>query len=621
MTWTPPQEFPELYGTVAIDLETCDPYLKTHGASWAFEGIGKVVGIAVSSDNFTGYFPIAHESGGNLPYNTVVEWAREQFRKDTPKVFANATYDLGWLNRLGITVNGELHDVQIAAPLLDEGRLSYSLDALGKDYLGRGKNTDGLKSAFMRTGLDPKKDMWRLHASDVGEYAEEDARLTYDLHNLLMSKIKSEPIRGGHQSLEPIYNLERSLIPVLIQMRKRGVKIDEEKAEILKKKWRAKEQDALLTIKKETGVDVNVWSANSLASVFDKLNIQYGRTALGAPSFPQTFLKTLDHPVGSLIYQARRSQKVYSTFIDGTVGKAVRGRVHCQFHPLRRDRDENNGSTMGTVSGRFSSTDPNLQQQPSPEKDKEVGVDIRSLFLPDEGEQWGALDYSAQEPRFTAHYAFVAQQKGADAAVNLYNEDPNTDFHQLVADICGIDRKPAKTINLGLAYGMGGGKLCEQLGLPTVERDYKGTKYLAAGEEGVRILELYNAKVPFVSGLANLCKRMASQEGYVVTVLGRKCRFYKGKDGKHQHTHKALNRLIQGSSADQIKKAMVDMHKAGINIKVTVHDEIGISFSDNKQLSLAKEIMLNAVQLTVPSKVDIDTGRSWGEASKFIGDI
>lgn len=611
MAWTPPQEFPELRGTIAIDLETSDPFLKTHGASWAFEDIGKVVGIAVSADNFTGYFPIAHESGGNLPFDTVVSWAKDQFKKDNPKVFANATYDLGWLKRMGIHVGGDWHDVQIAAPLLDEYRMSYSLDNLGKIYLGRGKETEAMAKAFEKMSLDPKKDLWRLHAADVGEYAEMDAKLTYDLHQLLQNLIKQE-------ELEDIYKLECAVLPSLIDMRMKGIRIDEEKAVELRKKWSTKEKDALHFIKKETNLDVNVWSANSIAQMFIQLGLEHGKTELGAPSFPQSFIKNHPHPVVRAIAEARRAQKVYGTFIDGAVNRMYKGRVHCQFHQLRKETSED-GAMKGTVSGRFSSTDPNLQQQPSPEKDKEVGVDIRSLFLPDEGEQWGALDYSAQEPRFTAHYAYISGQKGAEEIVQKYNEDPNTDLHQLVADICGIERKPAKIINLGLAYGMGGGKLCKSLGLPTVWREYKGNQYEAAGEEGQAVLDQYNEKVPFVRGLSKACQRRANQRGWIKTILGRKCRFLPEPSGKgFQQTHKALNRLIQGSSADQVKKAMVDMHKAGINMKVTVHDEIGISFKDMDELREAKKLMIRAIELTVPNKVDMDVGKSWGEASKFI---
>ena len=407
------------------------------------------------------------------------------------------------------------------------------------------------------------------------------------------------------------------LLPILIDTRMRGIRIDEEKAASLKKDFKQKESKVLGKIKKETTIDVDIWAARSVAQVFDRIGVDYPRTPkTEEPSFTQNWLVNCDNPIAQLIREAREINKFHSTFIDSIQRFVHKGKIHAEINQLRSDQG-------GTVSGRLSYSNPNLQQIPA--RNKEFGDKIRSLFLPEEGKQWGSFDYSQQEPRLVAHYAASvnANFTGADDFIKSYQNE-EADFHQLVADMAGISRTQAKTINLGLFYGMGKAKLSKELG---IDKD-----------NAERLLIKYNDRVPFVKKLANEVTNSASKYGFIRTIRGRKCRFdmwepatfgmnkamqYEeakaiyGNNIRRAFTYKALNRLIQGSAADQTKEAMIQCHKAGYKPLLQIHDELCFSIDKEEDIKNVKEIMENAIEsLKVPSKVDIALGRSWGEAKE-----
>jgi DNA polymerase I-like protein with 3'-5' exonuclease and polymerase domains len=523
----------------------------------------------------------------------------------------NALYDLGWLRWAGIDVQGPVIDTMIAAPLLNENRRFYNLNSLCREYLEEGKSEVMLRSAAAMYGVDPKSEMWKLHASFVGRYAEKDAEITLKLWDRLSIEIKTDNIEG-------IFKLESSLLPVLLDMKERGVRVDVDKAEQTKKKLVALEQNLLKEVKDETGIWVEPWAASSIAKVFDKLGLSYKRTAkTNAPAFTKVFLANHVHPVAQKIVRLREFNKANTTFIETILKHEHNGRIHCDFNPLRSDEG-------GTVTGRFSSSHPNLQQQPA--RDPEIKKMIRGLFLPEEGEKWGSFDYASQEPRWLAHYCWAL--KGPyrspliDDIVKMYHEG-NADFHQMVADMAGVTRKEAKTVNLGIMYGMGRKKL--------------GTTLDISEEEAKRLLEEYHLKVPFVKGMADLAANTAAEHGIVRTWLGRKCHFnmweprsyefnkalpleeaakeYGGRGMiRRAFTYKALNRLIQGSSADQTKKAMVECYKEGLLPLLTVHDELCFSVNSREQADKIVEIMKTCVHgLAVPFDVDSEIGENWGE--------
>lgn len=609
-SWLPPEIFPDLSSAdvIAIDLETRDPNLKDRGPGWPRLD-GEVAGIAVAVEGWKGYFPIAHEEGGNLDRKKVLGWLDNQLKANpnAKKLFHNAQYDLGWLRSLDIYIKDNIIDTMVAAPLINEDRWSYALNALGKDYLQEKKNEALLREAAEAFGFNAKSEMWRLPAMFVGPYAEQDASLTLRLWDHLKGLLDKEDL--GH-----VFELESSITPLLVEMRSRGVRVDLDKAEDASKKLKAREIEIFAKIKKEYGAEPQIWANASLAGIFDKAKLPYPRTEKGAPSFQQHWLETHQHELPRLIVEARKINKARTTFIEKMILQHNHeGRIHAELHPLRSD----NG---GTVSGRFSYSNPNLQQVPA--RDPELGKMIRSLFIPEEGCYWGAFDYSAQEPRITAHYAYMTKQQGAEEVVEKYNNDPDTDFHQTVADMAGITRKQAKAINLGLAYGMGVTKLSEELGMTP--------------EEGKALFAEYHEKVPFMRGLSSRCSQVASRQGRIRTLLGRKCRFdkwepsqfgsrkfYQSYDEAHKvhggairraFTYKAMNRLIQGSAADMTKEAMRQLWAEGYLPHLQIHDELDFSIENEEQEKRIKEIMETCVELSVPILVDVETGPSWGES-------
>ena len=608
-SWTIPAVFPTFdeRETIAIDLETYDPHLMTCGPGWATNR-GHIVGIGVATKDWKGYFPIRHEGGGNLDADITLRWLRNTLSSSKRKViFHNALYDVGWLRREGVDVKGQILDTIIAAPLIDENRYSYSLDNLGSHYCDEKKDESLLQDAALAFGINPKSQMYKLPSKYVGPYGEQDAALTLKLWDKLKIEI-------SEQNLDKILDMECRLIPLLLEMRWRGVRVDEDKAEIVSKKLSVEEQKIQVEIKRKYGSDVNLWANASLQKIFDKNNLWYPRTEKGMASFQRDWLESHEHELPRLIIRARKLNKARTTFIDKMIKEhCFNGRIHAEAHPMRNDRG-------GTVSGRFSYSNPNLQQVPS--RDPEIGNLIRSLFIPEEGCQWGVFDYSQQEPRLTVHYASQMQLAGAKDAVAEYTEK-NADFHQIVADMANIPRKQAKTINLGLSYGMGKEKLIKELGLDDTAAE--------------NLFQRYHAKVPFIRALQDQCARVAIDRGYIKTFAGRHCRFnlwedrYKrtiplpikeakeryGDTLKRSYTYKALNRLIQGSAADMTKLAMLGLWEEGIVPHLQVHDEVDISIENTLQGKRIVEIMENCVKLTVPLLVDMEVGPSWGEIKEI----
>jgi len=609
--WVCPPEYPDLSNAkeIAIDLETKDPNIKTKGPGWAtFDGA--IVGFAVAAYDQQWYFPIQHDAGGNMDLAITTAWMQDVLNTPATKIFHNASYDVGWLKINGFQVKGPIVDTMIAAALINENRFSFALNSCAKDYLGEIKNETFLNEKAKEWGIDPKADLWKLPAGYVGFYAEQDAGLTLRLWQRFKTEISK-------QSLNDVWEMEMELLPILIDTRMRGIRVDEEKASLLKKEFKGKESEVLGKIKKETTLDVDIWAARSVAQVFDRIGVDYPRTPKSdEPSFTQNWLVNCDNPIAQLIRQAREINKFHSTFIDSIQRYAHKGRIHSEINQLRSDQG-------GTVSGRLSYSNPNLQQIPA--RNKEYGDKIRSLFLPEEGKQWGSFDYSQQEPRLVAHYAASVDQQftGADEFIDAYKNEA-ADFHQIVADMAGISRTHAKTINLGLFYGMGKAKLAKELGI--------------SKDKAEILLNQYNSRVPFVKRLATEVTNSASKYGFIRTIRGRKCRFdmwepatfgmnkamqYEeakaiyGNNIRRAFTYKALNRLIQGSAADQTKQAMINCHKQGYQPLLQIHDELCFSINDDSDIVGVKEVMENAIEnLKVPFKVDVALGRSWGEAKE-----
>ena len=567
-------------------------------------GRGKIVGISVAVEGWSAYYPIAHEGGGNMDKKLVLNWLQDLFKQDSTFIFHNAMYDICWLRSSGIIPPVKIVDTMIAASLVNENRWSFRLDALAREYAGIGKDEAVLQAAAREYGIDAKKDMWKLPSMFVGQYAERDAESTLKLWHRMKVELSD-------QDLWTIFDTETRLFPCLVDMRFKGVRVDVERADKIKKELMDKENKIINKIKDLTGISVELWSAASIAKVFDALKLPYDRTEkTGAPSFTKNFLSNHPNEIAQGISYAREINKAHTTFIDTIVKHSHKGRIHADINQIRSDQG-------GTVTGRFSMSNPNLQQIPV--RHKELGPLIRSLFIPEENHKWGVFDYSQQEPRILVHYAKLQKLDGIDEIANAYKSG-EADFHSAVAKMAGIERSQAKTINLGLMYGMGKNKLMAELGLMK--------------EAAEKLIAQYHAKAPFIKQLMQAVSRRADDSGRIRTLGGRVCHFdlwepttfgagmpkphvealkEYGHGIKRAGTYKALNRLIQGSAADMTKLSIIALSENGIIPHIQIHDELDVSVEHSEQAKQIVEIMESAIKLEIPNKVDYECGSNWGD--------
>jgi len=625
-------------GTVtAIDLETYDPLLEERGPGWAFENAGHIIGVSLASEKKAVYLPIRHKcweaTPGDYPHQNdlddkpftenydpeeVMEFLRRlMVESEEPVIFANANYDLGWLETEGKVWEHRrrVEDVQMQAPLLDEHSRSFGLDMLGLKYSEKGLTKLGgdLVSLGKSRGYRSKgavmKSLAELPIGVVAAYAVRDAEVTLDVWYTLTKMIEQ-------QNLQRVYSeLEMPLLPYLRQARRRGIRVDMARAEEVAHQFLKLEEEATAKLKHETGIDLtgDLWKAEKVAKVLDYAGIPYPLTPkTKKPSIDKDFLNDIDNPITDMILQARKFERARSTFVEGFVmNGSINGRIHCQLNSLKSDDG-------GTISGRFSCSDPNLQQIPA--RDPEIGPLVRSCFLGDEECDWVSMDYSQQEPRWMVEMALRCGFTSSLPFVEAYQNNPKTDFHQLNADIAGIKRKEAKEIGLGLAYAMGGGKLARKLGLEIELKTFRDRRtgemveYEAAGKEAQAIIDKFHRGSPYINDLDKMCRGQVRSKGYLRTPLGRRFRFPILPTGEQWKPHKAMNALIQGSAADETKTAMLALYRAGIPPILSVHDEVALTHTrDREVIRAAANIMINAVPKTVPSMVDIEVGRSWGE--------
>jgi DNA polymerase I-like protein with 3'-5' exonuclease and polymerase domains len=607
--WKPQLKFPNLGDVrrMVIDLETKDPNIENKGPG-SIRRDGYPVGVSIATNTgFKAYYPFDHTLGGNLPKENIVNFLCEVAgRADIEKVCANFGYDLEWLRFMGITLKGQLRCVQIAESLIDEESLQgYNLSALGQKYLGFKKNEELLKLAASTYGVDPKGGLHQLHSKYVGPYAEADAAMTLAIYEKQEEVLTSEGIWS-------VFNMECELLQIVLEMRMKGVRVDLDAADRLRKELKQAEDEINKSIRLETGFNVNPMSSADIVKVCKKLGYEYSLTEKGNPSFDKNFLKNSDNSFFKKILQVRNLKTLRCNFIETTIfGNHVNGRIHAEFHQTRSDED-------GTRTGRFAVSNPNLQQIPSRH---EFAHKIRALFLPDVGEKWAKLDYSQQEPRILTHYGFIMKLLGADKIRDAYLADKKTDFYPLVAKAAGLPRKPAKDLTLGICYGEGKDKISKDLGF--------------SPEKSMEVMRVFNEANPFIKQLSDICMDLADRRGYIKTLLGRKRRFnlweLKRKDYKsfamplekarqkwpnaplkRAYTYKALNALIQGSAADMTKAAMIQNYKQHGEIPLlTVHDELDHSVTCEEQALKIQHVMENCVQCTVPIYAELELGDHW----------
>jgi len=627
--WRPPTEYPNLAAAkmLGVDTETYDPELLENGPG-GVRGKGHLVGFSVATDDgeFRGYYPLRHEGGDNVENpEKALDWLRDQVgRADQPKVGANIIYDREWLRVNGVEMAGHTYDVQIAEGLLDENRYTYRLDSLAEDYLGEHKEetlmTEAAKVLLGVTGRDDllekrvKQNLWRLPARYVGPYGEIDSDLPCRIFKMQEPKLRD-------QELWDLFIMETELVDLLLEMRFRGIPVDVNRAEELVEDLAKRQAKATRRISRLCGFTPNIWANDDIARVCDTLGYSYSKTSKGNASFTADWLEAQEQEVFQLILKARRLDRGGSVYLRSKVlDLQVDGRVHPQFWQVRTEAQ---GAKHGTNSGRFASSSPNAQQIPA--RDPELAPLIRSVFIPEKGCDWTSVDYSQQEFRVTVHYAYALGCSGAEDARQQYIDDPSTDFHNFVRDLTGLERKTAKMLNLALSYNMGKKTFAEKAGL--------------SFEQASDLFDQYHSHVPFVRQLNNKCQRVAKHRGFVKTLLGRRQRFVLygpprwspgirplrydeavekfGAPVQLYFLHKAMNRVVQGSSADMIKAAMHQLHKLGYVPHVTVHDELCYSTQTDKERREICDVMLNALPLEVPMKVDVENGPSWGEGKDW----
>jgi len=638
--WVPPTELVDLGRAkmIGVDVEAKDPNLNKMGPGF-IRGDARVVGISLATeDGIKMYLPFGHEGGGNLDKDRVVEYVKAQVsRPDQIKVGANLMYEQEALASLGIEMKGPLADVQIAEPLLDEDRPGgYSLEALSNSYLGAGKSEAMLIEAAGSFNIDAKKDMWRLHSKYVGEYAEDDAFLPIEILRRQLPLLDKE-------KLMDVWKLESDLLPVLWKMRARGIRVDLDAAERLSVEMQSEENTVLGQIWEKTGYRVDPWSSKSLAILLNQMGlgfyIQYTQPSKnypqGQPSFTNEWFQKMgdQHTVFKWLKDYRVMTKMRRDFVDGLIlTNHVRGRLHPQWHQTRRASEDEDDETGGARSGRITSSKPNLTQIPT--RDPKWGKKIRRIFIADEGGKYCKNDFSSQEPRILLHFAYIKRYKGSIEARQRYIDDPRTDYHQMTADLIydktgkKLERRPAKDINLGSAYGMGFGKLARKLGL---EED-----------EARALLKVYHEGVPYVKKLEERCMEIVQAQGFIRTILGRKRRFTMWEPGdwdrkkrsipvgsrelaieqwgqniERAGAHKALNALCQGSAADQTKQAIVNLDSVGLCPQIQVYDELGQTIWNDDDAWRIKEIMEHSIEFEIPHVADPAVGDNWGETEDW----
>jgi len=636
--WTKPDDLPSLAGAkeIGFDLETKDLGIQAGIGPGGYRNAGEILGAAIAVEGMSWYISLRHPHSDNFSEEAFRRWAGKELTRDNQlKIGANILYDLEWMGAEDFPISGPFLDVQHVEALINELRGRYNLSVLSEHYLPKKwhKASDLLDQKVeeylggIPKGAKPIQLINECPAEVVGSYAEIDAESSRRIWE------KQRPIIR-REGLDRVLQLECDLIPVLLAMRLRGVRVDTKKAAGLVDELNDRVVKLQKKLDKLAGQPVNFHSGPSLAPVFDKLNVPYPLTKkTKKPSIKKEWLEAHPSPIAADVRTARKLDKARSTFIEGGImGHVYRDRIHAQANQLRQ-------GDSGAVTGRFSYSNPNLQQIPS--RDEELAPLIRGLFIPEPGQEWYKKDYSQIEYRMIVHFAVVAGCRGAEDAARAYRENPEQDFHEWVAELIRWPRRTAKDINFGMAYTMGVEKLAASLGISM--------------QEARSILVTYHKEVPFVRDLSTKMMRAAEVRGYIKTILGRRRRFpyweppdnYKNNPNyvqplpleeaekvykdhprlRRAFAYKAMNSCIQGSAADLMKMAMVNLYKSGIYdgggigpALLTVHDELDGSKDKTKKATAtlfeSARIMEEAIPLEVPVKVDVETGPDWGHVKE-----
>ena len=637
--WRPPTELPDLrrVGIIALDTETKDDgLLAERGSGWATRQ-GHICGISVAyrieANIQTLYIPLRHPDTQNFAPEQVYAWLRDHVASDLRFVTQNGLYDWGWLRVDGdvrIPPGERIEEIGALATMIDENRYQYGLDALCKWRGLPGKDESLLHEGC--TALDlttknrkkfkPQNCIHQLPARFVGPYAEADAFSTLALFEDLNPILDRENTRAA-------YRLECDLLPMVLEMRLRGVRINVAAAERARDLLLAKRDAALTELSDKLGMPVGMEELQRnrwLADTFDREGLKYPRTEKGNPSFTggqKGWMDRHPHWLPQLIRKTNKYHIAGANFVGKYIlDYTVDDRIHAEIHPHRSEAN-------GTKSFRFSYSNPPLQLMSS--RDEELTPLIRGVFLPEEGEVWAGCDASQQEFRIAVHYAAMHNVPKAHIALDRYRADPDTDFHAFAAQLTGLERPHAKNVNFAKIYGAGVRKFAAMIGRPE--------------DEAKAIYIQYDRELPFLRALSQLYQAIATRQGYITLYDDARRHFDKwapggtwGKgagpceraeaerrlaDPNHPWFGKgplwradirnALNALIQGSAARHTKLWMRACWREGIVPLLQMHDALECSVSTREQAEMVAQLGVEAIKLRVPMRIDLKFGCNWGD--------
>lgn len=549
----------------------------------------------------------------------------------------NIKFDAHFLLEQDIMLPGDIDCTQVRAALINEHEPHFSLDALCKKYVNEQKVDIWPELARLFGGLPTRavqiKNLHRAPVELAARYATMDPVLAIKLYMWQEKEI-------AKQELEQICALEKALLPVLVAIERQGVHVDPELAHRQIAQINKRIDQAQTTLNRVAGKKVNANSPVQMRELFGVKKVDVGdrkqwtskagvileTTDGGEASIDKLALRAMadrGDKGAEAVLMLRRMIKARSFCKDHILGHEVKGRVYPNYNQTKAE------SGLGTGTGRFSVDDPALQQIPM--HDRDVAELVRPCFIPEKGHKWGCADWSQFEFRWFAHYV-------DDPAINkMYEDNPNADFHQTVADITGItrDRKfagdtaNAKQINLGLVFGMGEGEMAYNMGMEhEVIVDKSGKTWKRAGDKARDIFAKYHGAIPGVKALLNRASSIARSRGYVKTAMGRHIRFPGGK-----FVHKAGGLVFQGTSADCIKWKMVELwpvcKEKGWRMLLSVHDELDFSIpaaQATKQKGKTVDTLRAhletfdgekcPIKCRIPIRSDINFGNNWWEACK-----
>lgn len=563
---------------------------ETNGLDWRHHHIvGHVLTFSGDPrDSF--YLPVRHGGGANLDVEQTTTMLRKTMSRQTLKVGGHALdFDMKMMHTDGIHLNGPLEDSLINSFLIDERQRSFSLDATCRYFGVQEKKGDDLyKHLADKFGCEPTRrsamgHYWKLAGDDpIGvDYAVGDGTSTWQA-------LEAQQPRLDQDDLRRVWDIECRCIRVLHRMMMRGIKVDLERFDQI----RSIVKSQIERLMNKLPSNFNVKAPTQLKKLFEENGVtDWHLTPKGQPSFAEEWL--VKSELGRDIVAVRKFRHLENSFLTPLIERHIwNGRVHCNYNQTR-------GEQFGTVTGRLSSNEPNMQQVHK--RDEVLGSLFRSIFIPDEGRIWSSEDYNQIEPRLLAHYAKVR------VLLEGYLADPPIDAHSAVAKAANITRQAGKTMNQALLTGAGEAKIALMLGT----------------DDAPKIIEDYFGRMPEIRSFQKHAAKVMQGKGHVRSWLGRRARLE-----HHSFAYKALNRLLQMGNADVLKKAMVEVDEYYasegdvVHLLGNCHDAFDDQFPEEYRHIHERglEIMQDygpgrSTEFAVPFIMEVDEGKNWAEAT------